>query len=63
MDLPKERGAKVEYYDPYVPMIRPTREHPQFPGKVHCMDQEHYSKFRCCARRNKPLLRELSGAC
>jgi UDP-N-acetyl-D-glucosamine dehydrogenase len=28
-----ERGAKVGYYDPYVPVIRPTREHSQFTGK------------------------------
>ena len=33
MELLIERGAKVEYYDPYVPVIRPTREHPQFAGK------------------------------
>ncbi|HKN84188.1 MAG TPA: UDP binding domain-containing protein, partial [Pyrinomonadaceae bacterium] len=28
-----ERGAEVAYYDPYVPVIKPTREHPQFAGK------------------------------
>jgi UDP-N-acetyl-D-glucosamine dehydrogenase len=28
-----ERGAEVEYYDPYVPVIRPTREHSHFAGK------------------------------
>jgi len=28
-----ERGAEVEYYDPYVPMIRPTREHSHWAGK------------------------------
>jgi UDP-N-acetyl-D-glucosamine dehydrogenase len=33
MELLIERGAKVEYYDPYVPVIRLTREHPQFTGK------------------------------
>ena len=27
------RGAEVAYYDPYVPVIKPTREHPQFAGK------------------------------
>src|SRR5215469_11130593 len=32
MDLLKERGAKVGYYDPYVPVIRPTREHPHWAG-------------------------------
>jgi UDP-N-acetyl-D-glucosamine dehydrogenase len=33
MDLLCERGAEVEYYDPYVPVIKPTREHSHFAGK------------------------------
>jgi len=33
MSLLNERGAEVAYYDPYVPVIKPTREHPQFAGK------------------------------
>jgi UDP-N-acetyl-D-glucosamine dehydrogenase len=33
MELLIERGADVEYYDPYVPVIRPTREHSHFAGK------------------------------
>src|SRR5436190_18844664 len=33
MDLLHQRGAEVEYYDPYVPMIKPTREHSHFAGK------------------------------
>ena len=33
MSLLAERGAEVEYYDPYVPVIKPTREHPQWAGK------------------------------
>jgi UDP-N-acetyl-D-glucosamine dehydrogenase len=32
MDLLKARGAEVAYYDPYVPVIRVTREHPQWAG-------------------------------
>jgi UDP-N-acetyl-D-glucosamine dehydrogenase len=32
MSLLKERGAQVAYHDPYVPVIRPTREHPQWAG-------------------------------
>jgi UDP-N-acetyl-D-glucosamine dehydrogenase len=28
----KERGAEVAYHDPYVPVIKPTREHPQWAG-------------------------------
>jgi len=33
MDLLANRGAKVEYYDPYIPTIRPTREHSYWAGK------------------------------
>ena len=33
MNLLTERGAKVEYYDPYVPVIKPTREHLHLAGK------------------------------
>src|SRR6266480_2989886 len=33
MDLLSERGAELEYYDPYVPMIKATREHSHWAGK------------------------------
>jgi UDP-N-acetyl-D-glucosamine dehydrogenase len=33
MSLLADRGAEVEYYDPYVPVIKPTREHPRWAGK------------------------------
>jgi UDP-N-acetyl-D-glucosamine dehydrogenase len=32
MDMLKERGAKVSYHDPYVPLIKPTREHGHWAG-------------------------------
>jgi UDP-N-acetyl-D-glucosamine dehydrogenase len=32
MDLLAERGAKVSYHDPYVPVIKVTREHPHWAG-------------------------------
>lgn len=32
LDLLKARGAIVEYYDPYIPMITPTREHAAWTG-------------------------------
>ncbi len=32
MDMLRNRGADVAYYDPYVPVIRPTREHPHWAG-------------------------------
>src|SRR5947207_13489972 len=33
MDLLQDRGAEVAYYDPYVPVIKPTREHPRSAGR------------------------------
>jgi UDP-N-acetyl-D-glucosamine dehydrogenase len=33
MDRLIEGGAEVEFYDPYVPVIKPTRERPHFAGK------------------------------
>jgi UDP-N-acetyl-D-glucosamine dehydrogenase len=32
MEMLKELGATPAYYDPYVPVVRPTREHPQWTG-------------------------------
>ena len=32
MDLLKERGAEVAYHDPYIPIIRPNRDHPHWAG-------------------------------
>lgn len=32
-DLLEEKGAIVEYNDPYVPIIKPTREHAKYTGK------------------------------
>jgi UDP-N-acetyl-D-glucosamine dehydrogenase len=32
MEILKKRGADVAYYDPYVPVIRLTREHPHWAG-------------------------------
>jgi UDP-N-acetyl-D-glucosamine dehydrogenase len=32
LDLLKKRGANVSYYDPYIPVIRPSREHGHWAG-------------------------------
>jgi UDP-N-acetyl-D-glucosamine dehydrogenase len=32
MESLKKRGAQVSYHDPYVPVIRPTRDHPHWAG-------------------------------
>jgi UDP-N-acetyl-D-glucosamine dehydrogenase len=33
MDLLSERGAELDYCDPYLPVIKPTREHSRWAGK------------------------------
>ncbi|MCX6121333.1 MAG: nucleotide sugar dehydrogenase [Ignavibacteriales bacterium] len=33
MEKLEKKGAIVEYNDPFIPVIKPTREHPQFIGK------------------------------
>jgi UDP-N-acetyl-D-glucosamine dehydrogenase len=46
MELLKQRGAEVSYYDPYVPVIRPTREHPHWAGtKSVSWDRETIAAF------------------
>jgi len=32
MDQLSERGAEISYYDPYIPVIRPTRQHSHWAG-------------------------------
>jgi UDP-N-acetyl-D-glucosamine dehydrogenase len=32
MEMLKAQGAKLAYYDPYVPIVRPKREHPTWVG-------------------------------
>jgi UDP-N-acetyl-D-glucosamine dehydrogenase len=33
MSLLRDRGAEVDYHDPYLPVIKPTREHSELAGK------------------------------
>jgi UDP-N-acetyl-D-glucosamine dehydrogenase len=48
MELLKERGAVVEYFDPHVPTIPTTREHAHFSGKKSiAWDQKTVSGFDC----------------
>jgi UDP-N-acetyl-D-glucosamine dehydrogenase len=32
LDLLKKRGSEVSYYDPHIPVIRPSREHSHWAG-------------------------------
>jgi len=46
MNLLQQRGATVAYYDPYVPVIRPTREHPHWAGmKSVSWDKETLASY------------------
>jgi UDP-N-acetyl-D-glucosamine dehydrogenase len=46
MEMLKARGAKVAYYDPYVPVIKPTREHAHWAGtKSVSWDKETITAF------------------
>jgi UDP-N-acetyl-D-glucosamine dehydrogenase len=46
MNLLSERGAKVEYHDPHVPVIKSTREHSHWAGKQSVVwDREMVSGF------------------
>ncbi len=48
LELLKQRGAAVAYYDPYVPEIKPTREHPQWAGtRSITWDQKTIAAFDC----------------
>ncbi len=46
MEMLKERGAEVAYYDPYVPVIKPTREHGLWAGtKSVAWDKQTITAF------------------
>ncbi len=46
LEMLKERGAQVGYHDPYVPVIKETREHPQWAGtKSVVWDQATISSY------------------
>lgn len=48
MDELKARGAEVAYYDPFIPVITPTREHAHWTGTPSVKwDQETISSFDC----------------
>lgn len=48
LGLLKNRGAEVAYHDPYVPVIRLTREHPAWAGqKSVAWNKETISSFDC----------------
>ena len=51
LDLLKRQGAHVAYYDPHVPVIRPTREHPHWAGNVFAKRPHRLHRHRW-ARRN-----------
>lgn len=48
MDLLVQKGAKVDYHDPHVPEILPTREYPQYAGiKSKPLTAANLKKYDC----------------
>jgi len=45
MQMLQDRGAIVDYNDPFVPVIRPTREYPEFAGKKSAEISSNYDLF------------------
>ncbi len=46
LDLLKDAGAEVAYYDPYIPVISPTREHAAWTGTISITwDQQTVQSF------------------
>jgi len=46
LDLLSEKGANVDYYDPHIPVIGPTREHANWLGKKSIQwSQENISSY------------------
>jgi UDP-N-acetyl-D-glucosamine dehydrogenase len=48
MALLEEKGARVFYNDPYVPVIRPSREHARFAGRASSDIQGEYDLIILC---------------
>ena len=46
MELLEERGAQVDYHDPYIPEIPTTREHAEFAGRKS-VSLENLDKYDC----------------
>ena len=62
MELLQQRGAEVEYHDPYVPVIGRTREHGHFAGKKSIeWNRSAIQSFDLVPDRNQSFVSELSG--
>ncbi len=49
MELMKEAGAEISFYDPYIPVIQPTREHSEWAGmKSVTWNQATIGSFDAC---------------
>jgi UDP-N-acetyl-D-glucosamine dehydrogenase len=49
MDLLAKYGAEVSYYDPYIPVIKPTREHSHWAvTKSDAWDEPTISSLDAC---------------
>jgi UDP-N-acetyl-D-glucosamine dehydrogenase len=58
----KQRGGEMSYHDPYVPVIRPTREHPQWAGTTSVSwNRETIESFDLVLIATWACVRELRG--
>ena len=48
MEKLEERGAKVEYHDPFIPEIGPTREHKTLAGRKSAKISQNYDLILVC---------------
>lgn len=60
MELLEKQGAKVSYNDPFVPVIRPSREYSHYAGRKSSPVQGHYDLIILCTPHS--LYRDIDPA-
>jgi UDP-N-acetyl-D-glucosamine dehydrogenase len=53
MEKLEAMGAQVSFHDPHVPVIRPTREHPQFAGRESVEISDDYDAILLATHHNE----------
>ncbi|MEX2368984.1 MAG: UDP-glucose/GDP-mannose dehydrogenase family protein, partial [Candidatus Paceibacterota bacterium] len=61
MEKLEAMGAEVSYHDPYVPEIKPTREHPQFAGRESVEISDTYDLILLATHHEKYKTFDFSG--
>ena len=60
LDRLEKRGAKVDYNDPYVPVIKPTREHPHLAGRESVPLSSDYDLLLVCTGHKEYTVHDFS---